>query len=78
MSTEMRVHLADNNDIGSLRAWLENVPDVSAKPVPRLSHPGQQDDVWDFLNVSCGTSRAVTAAVNAVATWIERKPPTRG
>ena len=71
--TEMRVYLADNNDIGSLRTWLDDVPGTDAEPVPSPFRPGEQGDAWDFLSVLCGTGGAVTVTVNALATWIESK-----
>lgn len=70
---ELRVFLADNAGIGSLRAWLDDVPEVLAEPVARSSQPGEQGDAWDFLSVLCGTGGAVTVVVNALATWIESK-----
>ncbi|TCO55644.1 effector-associated constant component EACC1 [Actinocrispum wychmicini] len=73
MSTEMRIYLADTNDIDSLRRWLDDVPDISSEPVPSPSRPGEQGDAWDFLSVLCGTGGAMTIGLNALTTWIESK-----
>jgi hypothetical protein len=73
MSTEIRIYLADNSDIDSLRDWLDDIPDISAEPVPSPSSPGHQGDVWDFLSMLCGTGGAVTIGLNALTTWIESK-----
>jgi hypothetical protein len=73
MRVEIRVYLADCGGIGSLGAWLADVPDVATTPVPGPVRPGEQGGAWDFLSVLCGTGGAVTLAVNALTTWIESK-----
>ncbi|WP_410579138.1 effector-associated constant component EACC1 [Amycolatopsis sp. lyj-108] len=70
---EIQVYLAGNDGIGSLQAWLQDVPGVLVEPVAGVSRTGEQGDAWDFLSVLCGTGGAVTVAVNALATWIESK-----
>ncbi len=70
---EIQVYLADNEGIGSLRSWLQDVPGVSAEPIAGASRTGEQGDAWDFLSVLCGTGGAVTVMVNALTTWIESK-----
>lgn len=73
MSIEIRVYLADSGDIGSLGAWLQDVPDVGTRPVPGPSRPGEQGGAWDFLSVLCGTGGAVKFALDALTTWIDSK-----
>jgi hypothetical protein len=73
MSVEIRVYLADSGDVSSLGAWLEDVPEVSTKPVPSPARPGEQGGAWDFLSVLCGTSGAVKFALDALTTWLESK-----
>ena len=73
MSFEIRVYLADDSDIGSLGAWLADVPEVDTTPVPGPSRPGEQGGAWDFLSVLCGTGGAVKFALDALTTWIESK-----
>ncbi|MGF1425465.1 effector-associated constant component EACC1 [Kitasatospora sp. LaBMicrA B282] len=73
MSVEIKVYLTDGGDISSLHAWLEDVPQVVATPVPSPSRPGEQGGAWDFLSVLCGTGGAVTVTLNALTAWIESK-----
>lgn len=73
MSVEIRVYLADSGDVGSLGAWLQDVPDVGTTPVASSPRPGEQGGAWDFLSVLCGTGGAVKFAVDALTTWIESK-----
>jgi hypothetical protein len=73
MTIEIRVDLADDGDVDSLRLWLSDVREVRAVPEPLPSRPGEQGDPWGFLSVLCGTGGAVTVALNALTTWIESK-----
>ena len=73
MSIEIKVYLADDSGIGSLGAWLRDVPDAEIASVAGPSRPGEQGSAWDFLSVLCSTGGAVTLAVNALATWIDSK-----
>lgn len=73
MSVEIKVYLADESDIGSLGAWLADVPEVDTTPVPVSARPGEQGGAWDFLSVLCGTGGAVKFALDALTTWIESK-----
>jgi hypothetical protein len=73
MSIEIKVYLAEDGGIGSLGAWLQDVPEVATTPVPGPSRPGEQGGAWEFLSVLCGTGGAVKFALDALTTWIESK-----
>jgi Effector Associated Constant Component 1 len=77
MMVELKLRLADQEELEDLTQWLGGLSGIHVQTVERPAQPNSQSGtMWDFLAVVCEAGGPAVAAVRALQLWIEARTTT--